>query len=85
MNVAEQRKYGVNFFTVLKAARSLFTDPEFLPTGMTDIAEKILEKILGFNKETALTRGIDWDALIKFIEILLPLILKIIDIIISLV
>lgn len=75
-------KTGVNFFSVLGAARELFENPEFEPSSKQEIAEKILEKII--NKKLPKARKsdpqIDWDSLLEFIEKILPIILSILSI-----
>lgn len=77
--VKDRRSLGVNFFSVLQAAKTVVYDPEFEPSTRLDLSTAILEEIIGEKLKSArMTReGIDWDAVIAFIEKILPLILKI--------
>lgn len=76
--IRDRRRLGVNFFSVLRAARKVSSDPKFEPTTKEDLSEAILEEIMGEKLASArMTReGIDWDGLLAFIEKLIPLIMK---------
>ena len=78
MSLRDRWRLGVNWFTVLKAAKELSSDPNFEPTTQREFAEAILCHLSGMNRPQAVKDGIDWDSLIEFIERILPLILEII-------
>jgi len=82
MAASDRRRFGVNFISVLRAAKEVTSDPDFEPTTRREIAEKILEKIIG--KSLPQLResepGIDLSSIIAFIEKLLPIILQLLAI-----
>jgi hypothetical protein len=82
MGMVDRRRLGVTFISVLKAAKKVTANPDFLPTSRRDIAESILEEIIGKNLPQAREAepGIDWDGLLAFIEKLLPIILQLLAI-----
>ncbi|MEA1999538.1 MAG: hypothetical protein U9N61_09515 [Euryarchaeota archaeon] len=77
--VRDRRRMGVNFFSVLRAAKKVTSRPEFEPGSPRELVESILEEIVG--KDLPQARSdmpeIDWDSLLAFIEKLLPIILMI--------
>lgn len=75
----DRRRFGVNFFSVLRAAKKVTTNPEFEPTTQTEFAEAILSEIIGKDLPQAKVNmpEVDWDSLLAFIEKILPLILQI--------
>jgi hypothetical protein len=82
MSLRDRRKLGVNFISVLRAARKITKDPEFEPTTKRELSEKILEEIAS-RKLPQIRQddpSLDLDAIIEFIEKLLPIILEIISI-----
>lgn len=80
MSVRDRRRLGVNFISVLRAARRLSESPEFEPESDRELHELILEEILSkkLPEARASMPEIDWTAIIAFIERVLPLILKLI-------
>lgn len=73
----DRRRVGVNFFSVLRAAKKVTSDPEFEPGSMRELSEAILTQIIGKDLSQARVdmAEIDWAALLAFIEKILPLIL----------
>ena len=65
----DRRRLGVNFFSVLLAAKKVTTDPEFEPTSSRKLSEAILAEIVG--RDLSVARAdmpdIDWEALLAFI------------------
>lgn len=82
MSARDRRRLGVNFISVLRAAKEVLSDPEYVPESRQSIAEKILEKIMGKNLPQARQDepAVDWDAILEFIEKLLPIILQLLAI-----
>ena len=81
MNTRKQRRrLGVNFMSILKAAKKLSKNSDFAPVTRLQFAEAILEEITSKNLPKLAKEGIDLDALLAFIMALLPLILEIISI-----
>lgn len=74
----DRRRLGVNFFSVLRAAKKVAEDPEFEPDSALEMAETILANIVGKDLPQAKADmpEIDWDSLLAFIMKILPLILK---------
>lgn len=79
--VRDRRDLGVNFFSILQAARVVTSNPGFEPVTRGDLSTAILEEIIGEKLKSArvANEGIDWGGLLAFIEKLLPLILKILS------
>ena len=81
--VKERRELGVNFFSVMRATRATLEHPSFDPEGFAalepaTLAPVVLEEILRKDLPEAMADlpKIDWDAILAFIEKIIPLILK---------
>ena len=80
LGIRKRRAMGLTFRGIGKATAALMKSGEI--TGDEDhsiIAAAVLAKIQGDNPEAFADPGVDWDALIEFIERLLPIILQIIE------
>ncbi len=77
----ERARFGVNFFSVLRAARKVSSRPDFAPGSHREFAEAILSEIIGKNLPQARSDmpEVDWDSLLAFIEKLLPFIMQILS------
>ena len=75
MSLRDRRKYGITFFKVLRAARTLGNDPEFIVESNQEFAEAIIAEICGpqFRSDV----DVDWPSIIEWIIKWLPMILKI--------
>jgi len=72
----ERRKLGLTFRAVLKTAKELKADGQ-LDTENPDIAAaQVTAKILGENPQAFEKAGVDWEAILAFIEAIVPLILQ---------
>jgi len=82
MSIADRRRAGVNLLSCLKAAKKIMSNSEFEAANTRELAQAILEEIQ--SKKLPQLRdaepGVDWDAIIAFIEKLLPLILQLLAI-----
>jgi hypothetical protein len=85
MSIRDRRRMGVKFISILKAAKKITNDPEFEPTTRKELTERILEEIISKKLPQARRDDpeIDWDALLEFIEKLIPIILEILSLFIA--
>lgn len=77
--VRDRRRLGVNFFSVIRAAKKVTSNPAFEPSSQQDLVDAIFTELIGKDlpQARASEPGIDWDAVIAFIMKILPLILMI--------
>ena len=78
--IANRRKRGVTFINLIRVAGELEAEGEISKDMTADeIAAAVLERIVAENpKAFEDVEAVDWDALLAFIERLLPIILQII-------
>ena len=79
MSIRDRRRFGVTFFSVLRAAKELAQNPEFEPKSNDDFSEAILAKIVGRSLPEAREAmpEVDWNSLLEFIMAILPVIFQI--------
>jgi hypothetical protein len=73
----DRKRLGVNFLSVLRAAKKVASDPSFEPESTDEMAEAVLAEIVGVSFPQAKLdwQDIDWEAIIAFIMKILPLLL----------
>ena len=79
MSRKQRRKLGVNIISIAKAVREL-SEEGFAPESNQDFSEKILEKISEKKLPQLTERGIDIDAILAFIQKVLPIILALLGV-----
>ena len=80
LTLRQRRAMGLTVRNMARAARELAADGSIdKDTPREDVAELVLEKIVTENPKAFADPGVDWDAILAFIEKLLPLILAIIS------
>ena len=74
---------GLTFGNILRIVRDMKTTGQIgaVDPGEAMIAVLVLDRLVGERPEAFRDAQIDWDALIEFLERLIPLILRIIDLI----
>lgn len=80
MTMRERRQRGLTLRNLVKVSRQLKESGELTSDMPRDeMAELILEAVVAEDPKAFAEVGLDWDAIIAFIEKLLPLILTIIS------
>lgn len=79
MTIGQRRKLGLTFRNVLRTTRALRNDGKLEGLAREEIAVVVLTSIVEQRPQAYADPMLDWDALLAFIERLLPLILKIIE------
>lgn len=81
LGIRERRAMGLTFGNLLRIVRDMKADGQLAGKDDSLIAAEVLGRLVQDNAPAFRDPGIDWDALIAFIEKLLPLILMIIELI----
>lgn len=79
MKWRKRRKLGVTIRNLLRVTKELRAAGELEGLDESEIAARVLEEIIQDNPAVFADPGFDFDAILEFIEKLLPLILRIID------
>lgn len=78
IGLIERRRLGLTTANMVRAARELKTEGAW-PADAKAQSQAILAKLIDENPDAYLVPAIDWDGLLAFIERLIPLILKLIE------
>ena len=78
MGILERRRLGLTFGNIARVAKDLKSKGQ-LAEDPTIAAGQIMAQIAAENPQTYSEPGVDWDAILEFIEALLPIILQIIE------
>ena len=79
LGIRKRREAGVTVANIRKIVKELKDEGKLEGESNAAIATMVLEEILSENPDLSSDPSLDWDGLIEFIERLLPLILKVID------
>lgn len=80
LNFIERRRYRLTIRKLRPLVQQVLAEGEVDPEDRTAVAAAVLEKHIDANPGAfEQPQGIDWDSLLEFIERLIPLILRIID------
>ncbi len=74
-----RRKLGLTIKNIRRATKALYKAGELEDMGRAEIAAAVLDKITGENPKVFADPTLDWDALLDFIERLIPIILRLIE------
>ena len=79
MKWRQRRKLGITIKNITRVTKELRAAGELEGLGEGEIAALVLDKIVEDNPKAFTDPGFDWDSILVFIERILPLILKIIE------
>lgn len=79
MNWRKRRQAGVTVRNLVKAGKELKAAGALEGLSDSEVAAALLSKVTRGNEEVLADPSFDWDSILSFIEKLLPLILKLID------
>ena len=74
-----RRKLGLTFKNIRRATKALYQAGELEDMSRSEIAAAVLDKITSENPKVYADPTLDWDALLDFIERLIPIILRLIE------
>ena len=80
MSRKKRRKLGLTFNSIRKTVRKLKSNGDLEGLDNAAIAAAVMEKLAADNPKLLGIKDFDWDALLAFIEKLLPIILQLIAI-----
>jgi len=76
LGILERRKLGLTFRNVLRAAKELDAAGQFDAENPDLTSARLAVKLAAENPKAYQEVGVDWDAILAFIEALLPLIIQ---------
>ena len=80
LRIREARRLGLTVRNIGPIVRKIRDEPDFADKTHAEIAVEVAERLAEQNPDGFRDPNLDWDAIIEFIEKLLPLILKLIEI-----
>jgi hypothetical protein len=79
IGIRKRRELGLTVKNIREVTKRLKDSGELDGLDNAAIAAAVLDEIVQANPQLAQDPGVDWDSILAFIERLLPLILKLID------